>query len=85
VDKQHAAAFQRLYDRREMAALNCVNAIQFVLAVFPSTGKAQDLERSRQILQNALDEHKQADDAITEFHAQHIQRLKKENSTHASH
>lgn len=67
-----ATAFQKRYDQRELAALNCVNAVQFVLSVF----EAQDFEQSREMLQRALDGYRQADDAITEFHSQ----LKKENS-----
>jgi hypothetical protein len=69
-----AIEFQRLYDSRELAALNCVNAIQFVLAFF----EAQDFEGARKHLQHALDQHKAADDAITEFHKSQTQ--KKENS-----
>lgn len=65
--------FQKLYDRRELATWNCVNAVQFVLWAF----EAQDFEQTREMLQRAFDGYKQADDAITEFHSQ----LKKENST----
>lgn len=57
------AQFQRLTDRRELAALHCVNAIQFVLAVF----EAQTFAESRQMLQDALDQHRAADDAVTQF------------------
>ena len=59
-----AQEFQRLCDRRDLAALNCVNAIQFVLSVW----EAQEFERSRSMLERALDLHKRADDAISEFH-----------------
>lgn len=59
-----AEQFQILCDRRDLSAYNCVNAIQFVLSVF----EAQDFEQSREYLQAALELHKQADDAITEFH-----------------
>lgn len=62
--EQLTLEFQRLSELRDLAAYNCVNAIQFVLAVF----EAQEFERSRQMLQEALDAHKRADEAITEFH-----------------
>jgi hypothetical protein len=71
-----AREFQELCDRRDLAAYNCANAIQFCLSIF----EAQDFEKSREHLQNALDGYKQADDAVTAFHLEQIQRLKKENS-----
>jgi hypothetical protein len=58
--------FQRLCDKRECAALNCVNAIQFVLSMF----EAQTFEQSREMLQRALDLYKEADRRITECHVQ---------------
>lgn len=58
--------FQSLCEKRELAALNCVNAIQFVLSVF----EAQEFEKSRTCLEDALDLYKQADQRITEFHVQ---------------
>jgi len=59
-----AEQFQILCDRRDLSAYNCANAIQFVLSFF----EAQDFEQSREYLQSALDQHQEADDAITEFH-----------------
>ena len=70
-----AHEFQRLCDRRDVAALNCVNAIQFVLAVW----EAQTFAESRQMLEDALAGHKCADQAITEFHRQHKLANQKEN------
>lgn len=58
------AEFQRLCEKRECAALNCVNAIQFVLSVF----EAQTFEESREMLQRALHLYQQADHEITDFH-----------------
>jgi len=69
-----AAECQRLTERRDLSAYNCVNAIRDVLNFF----EAQDFEQSRQMLQDALDLHKDADRAITEFHKSQTQ--KKENS-----
>lgn len=71
-----AVEFQRLQDSRDLMAYNCVNAIQFVLAFF----EAQDFEGARKHLQHALDQHKAADDAITEFHKQQAANQKKENT-----
>ena len=68
-----ATEFQRLCERRDLMALNCVNAINFVLLMF----EAQNFERSREHLQHALDQHKEADLAITEF-----LNSKKENQHH---
>jgi hypothetical protein len=67
------AEFQMLFDRRELATLNCVNAIQFVLAVF----EAQEFEESRRMLADALNQYRAADDAITAFH---VRITKKENT-----
>jgi hypothetical protein len=69
--------FQTLYEKRELAALDCVNAVQFVLAFF----EVQDFEQSRTILQTALDAHKRADDAIAAFHARISE---KENQSHGN-
>jgi hypothetical protein len=69
-----AIEFQRLYDSRELAALNCVNAIQFVLAMF----EEKEFAKARPHLQHALGLHKEADDAITEWHKS--QTRKKENT-----
>lgn len=69
------AELQSLLEKRDLMAYNCVNAIQFVLSVF----EAQDFEQSREYLEAALDRHKKADDAVTEFHQQYARNLKKEN------
>lgn len=60
------ATFQTLCEKRECAALNCVNAIQFVLSML----EAQTFDDSRAMLQRALDLYKEADQRITEFHVQ---------------
>ena len=73
-----AAELVKLLERRELSALNCVGAIQFVLSVF----EAQEFDKSRQYLQDALDQHKAADRAIAEFHLRHVNHLKKENQSH---
>lgn len=69
------AEFEKLQERRELAAVHCVSAIQFVLLMF----EAQDFEPARKHLQDALDQHKAADAAISEFHAR---ISKKENQSH---
>lgn len=73
--------FQRLCEQRDLAALNCVHAVQFVLAVF----EAQDFADARQHLERALELHQQADQAVSEFHLSHIQQRKKENSNGNDH
>lgn len=70
-----AQEFQTLCEKRELAALDCVNAVQFVLAFF----EVQDFEQSRTILQTALDAHKHADDAIAAFHQRLRLNSTKEN------
>jgi hypothetical protein len=67
---------EALKAQRDLSAYNCVNAIQFCLLFF----EAQDFEGSRKHLQDAFDKHREADDAITEFHRTHALNLKKENS-----
>jgi hypothetical protein len=73
-----ARELEILSNKRELAALNCVNAIQFVLLMF----EADDFNRARQHLQEALDGHKKADDAVSEFHVRLSHQLKKENQSH---
>jgi hypothetical protein len=68
------AEFETLLQRRELAAVTCVTAIQFVLLMF----EAQDFEPARKYLQDALDQHKAIDQAIAAFHARHF---KKENQS----
>ena len=72
--------FQRLCDRRDLAAYNCVNAIQFVVSVW----EAQDFEQSKEMLQRALDLHKEADQTITEFHVRHAQKSTKGDSSNGN-
>ena len=81
-EEKALAEFQTLSEKRDLAAWNCVNAIQFVLAFF----EANEFERSREILQEALDLHKKADQAIADFHlSRRLQaRTEKENSHHAA-
>ena len=73
------AEFQRLSEKRDLAAYNAVNAIQFVLSFW----EAQTFEDSRQMLQAALEQFQQSDREITEFH--HLLVPKKENHSNGNH
>ena len=72
-----AGKLRTLMERRDLTAYNCVNAIQFCLLFFA----AHTFAESRQHLQDALDQHKAADQAITEFHLHYIASQKKENQS----
>jgi len=72
--------FESLCSARELAAIHCVSAIQFVLCVF----EAQDFEQARQILAEALSVYKRADQTIANFHLSRIQQAKREKEKHAN-
>lgn len=74
------AEFQRLCERRDLAAYNCVNAIQFVLAMF----EAQTFEQSREYLQLALEQHKEADLEVTRFIRIHLEQEKQNDGNRSA-
>lgn len=71
-----ASLFAELCMQRDLAAYNCVGAIQFVLSNF----EVHDFEQTEKHLRHALDLFVHADQRITDFH----KRLEKENSAHAA-
>lgn len=72
-----ANQFQKLCDRRDVAAYACVMAVEFVLLGL------EDFEKARQHLQQALDRYNQADRAIAEFRNSLGKQTKKENHANA--
>jgi hypothetical protein len=58
------AEFQTLCDRRDQAAYSVVLVLQVVLGFW----EAQDFETSRRRLQDALDQYREADRRLTQFH-----------------
>lgn len=71
---------QTLNDQRDIALLNCANAIQFVLAMF----EAQDFEQSRKYLQDALDQFQLADRNLAKFQIQEVQSIRRGEKDHGN-
>lgn len=72
----NALNFAELCMRRDLAAYNCVGAIQFVLSNF----EAQDFEEAETHLRRALNLFQRADQSITEYH----NNFRTENTPHVN-
>lgn len=78
--KSSAEIRQYLIDQREIALLNCPNAIQFVLSMF----EAQDFEQSRKYLQDAFDQFQLADRNLAKFQLQEVQSIRRGEKDHGN-
>lgn len=72
--------FQKLCDQKDLAAYACAATVEFVLLGF----EAEDFEKARTHLQQALDRYNQAERAIAEFRNSLGTETKKENHDHSA-